>query len=102
MSCRRTTARCALADLLQHHAASIQQLSTARGRLSALETKTQRTLAAIQADFNLAKGEQNCWSLGDLVIVLECPPDAALWTTNVRHFEPLCRMFGRQLFQPSG
>ena len=61
MACRRATARCALPDLLQQHTASLQQLSLAPERLAALETKTQRALAAIQTDFQLAKGEQNCW-----------------------------------------
>lgn len=100
MSCRRATARCALPELLQQYRTTLQQLSNEHEALSALEAKTQRALTAVQPNFSLAKGEQNCWSLGDLIIVLECPPDALLWTTNLRHFEPLCRMFGRQLFQP--
>lgn len=101
ISCRRATAQCALPDLLQQHRPALQQVHNVRELLSALEAKTQRALASIQPNFDLAKGEQNCWPLGDLIIVLECPPDALLWTTNVRHFEPLCRAFGRQLFQPT-
>lgn len=101
MSCRRATARCALPDLLKQHAISMQQLR--RGTIAPvkLETKTERVLNAIEDDFALAKGEKNCWSLGDLIITLECPPDTMLWTTNVQHFEPLCDAFGRKLFQPS-
>lgn len=100
MSCRRVTAQCALPALLKQHETSIHQLQVETGLRSALEAKTQRALTAIQTDFTLAKGEQTCWPLGDLIIVLECPPDAALWTTNVRHFAPLCQVFGRRLFQP--
>lgn len=100
MSCRRATARCALPDLLQQQHSSLQQLQNEPDLLSALEAKTQRALTAILPNVDLAKGEQNCWSLGDLILVLECPADALLWTTNVRHFEPLCQVFARQLFQP--
>ncbi|MFN8486193.1 MAG: hypothetical protein U0350_01295 [Caldilineaceae bacterium] len=99
ISCHRITARCNLSDLLKQHGPSIQQLSGKRDVLSALEAKTQRAIEAVQNNFDLAKGEQNCWALGDLIIVLECPIDALLWTTNVRHFEPLCRALDRQLFE---
>lgn len=100
ISCRRMSARCDLPDLLKQHRQSIQQLSGNRDVLSALEAKTQRAIEAVQTNFELAKGEQNCWALSDLMIVLECPTDALLWTTNVRHFEPLCRAVGRRLFEP--
>ena len=63
-----------------------------------LEPKTLRALEDILLDTNTAKGERNCWSMGDLIIALECPPDAALWTTNRKHFEPLCQVLGRTLF----
>lgn len=75
----------------------IERLTTA---ISTLDTSTQRALAEIASDKTMAKGERNCWSLDDLIIVLECPPDAALWTTNVRHFAPLCQAFRHPLFQP--
>ena len=36
-----------------------------------------------------------CRNLSDLLIALEAPPDAIIATTNIRHFEPLCRLLGR-------
>lgn len=100
ISCRRETARCALPALLKSKAPLLQQLSTTPTVLAALESKTRRALTEVSVDAELAKGEHNCWSLGDLILVLECPPDALLWTTNRRHFEPLCQLLGRQIFQP--
>lgn len=100
MSCRRETARCALPDLLNDHADALQQLQADTSALTALNARTRRALREITSDPNQAKGERNCWSLGDLIIVLECPPDAALWSTNLSHFEPLCRVLGRLLFRP--
>lgn len=100
MSCRRETARCSLHELLNANNSALQRLQADSAAVSMLDTGTQRALSEIMPDSTMAKGERNCWSLGDLIIVLECPPDTALWTTNLRHFEPLCQAFGRQLFQP--
>lgn len=101
MSCRRETAQCALPNLLNGHLSLIQQIGLDSNQISMLDAATQKILPNISNDTNLAKGERNCWSLGDLIIALECPPDALLWTTNINHFEPLCRLLGRQLYDPS-
>jgi hypothetical protein len=95
MSCRRETARCSLHELLGKNYTLLQKLQADSTALNALDTGTQRAFADSMTDLTLAKGERNCRSLGDLIITLKCPPDAALWTTNVRHFEPLCKAFGR-------
>jgi hypothetical protein len=100
MSCHRETTRCSLPNLLTANAAAIQMLFADPTTQNALDANTRRALAEITHDPTMGKGERNCWSLGDLIIVLECPPDALLWTTNLRHFAPLCQAFGRQLFQP--
>lgn len=101
ISCRRETARCSLPELLAQNREAIQRLQADAVALNALETNTKQTLTDITADFTLAKGERNCWALGDLIITLECPSDALLWTTNTRHFEPLCKAFGKRLFYPN-
>ena len=101
MSCRRETARCALHELLDQNREAIQRLQGDGTALNALETNTKQALIDSAADFTLAKGERNCWALGDLIITLECPADALLWTTNTRHFEPLCKALGKRLFYPN-
>jgi len=101
MSCRRETAQCALPDLLNGHLSDIQQIALDTELLSSLGPTTQKNLPNIVNDPNLAKGERNCWSLGDLIIALECPSDALLWTTNISHFEPLCRHLERKLYDPN-
>lgn len=100
MSCRRETARCSLPELLAQNREAIRRLQEEPTALHALETNTKQALTDITADFTQAKGERNCWALGDLIITLECPADALLWTTNTRHFEPLCKALGKRLFYP--
>jgi len=99
MSCRRETAQCALPNLLSQHSHQLHQLQNNEVSLSSLDTTTRQSVLRVTEDVEMAKGERTCWPLGDLIIVLECPQDALLWTTNLRHFEPLCQIFGRQLYR---
>jgi len=100
ISCRRETAHCSLHELLNENRAAIQNLLADTPALNELDANTRHALADSMVDFTMAKGERNCWALGDVIITLECPTDALLWTTNLRHFEPLCNALGRRLFYP--
>lgn len=100
MSCRRETACCSLPRLLDNNQVARQNLQTDAAALAVLDTNTKQALADIRPDATRAKGERNCWALGDVIITLECPLDALLWTTNLRHFEPLCKALGKHLFYP--
>jgi len=33
---------------------------------------------------------KNCRDCGDAIIAVESPSDALLFTTNIKHFEPIC------------
>jgi hypothetical protein len=74
-----------LADGLKDHS------EVALARMAAL-------CSQILDDPDIARGRNCTWYLGDLVIALEMPADAALYTTNQRHFEPLCELLGKQLY----
>ena len=54
----------------------------------------------ILVDPDIARGRNCTWYLGDLVIALEMPTDAAIYTTNQRHFAPLCALLGKELYHP--
>lgn len=101
MSCRRETARCSLPELLDKNQVALQNLQVDAAAPTVLDTNTKAALADINTDFTIARGERNCWALGDVIITLECPTDALLWTTNLRHFAPLCKALGKRLFYPS-
>ena len=40
---------------------------------------------------------KNCASCGDLIIALECPQESILFTTNVKHYKPLCSEIGKRI-----
>lgn len=54
----------------------------------------------ILTDPDIARGRNCTWYLGDLIIALEMPANAVLYTTNQRHSAPLCTLLGKQLYHP--
>lgn len=51
---------------------------------------------ALKHPINMAD-HKNCWKCADSIIALECPEDILLFTTNRKHFEPICEEIGREL-----
>lgn len=98
--CIRPVKECDLAERLTERQAEIQILAqglhnhpdVALARMGELCTR-------ILQDPHVARGRNCTWYLGDLVIALELPADAQLYTTNRRHFQPLCTLLGKQLYE---
>jgi len=44
-----------------------------------------------------AKGQRTCWKLGDIIIAMETPKDALIYTTD-KHFKTICTALGRKLY----
>ena len=99
LSCNARKAKCALVSFLQQHQAELHQLELALAA-AAPEKVNPRTLAAlkkINVDILKALGQRTCWHLGDVIIALEAPDDAFLYTTD-GHFDLICSVLGKQLF----
>ncbi len=100
VTCRRQTARCRLPGFMSENLNVLEKV-----RFRSLESSEQElqvigeTISVAQGNWQVAKGQKNCWRLGDLIIVLESPADAAIYTTNRKHFEPLCAALGKQLLE---
>ena len=48
---------------------------------------------------DVARGRNCTWYLGDLVIALEVPMDAIIYTTNRKHSEPICALLGKEIYE---
>jgi hypothetical protein len=67
-----------------------------------IDARTLQSLRKVIADVRGARGERICWPLADVIVVLEAPADALIYTTD-HHFKVLCTTIGKRLFQePSG
>jgi hypothetical protein len=99
--CMRPVKECGLAERLAEHQSEMRVLA------DGLQEHSEAALARVSAlcrhvleDPDMARGRNCTWYLGDLVIALELPADATFYTTNHRHFEPLCTLLGKRLYEP--
>lgn len=58
-------------------------------------SKTEEILTkALNYPDNLHDSD-DCWKCGDAIISVECPKDASLFTTNLKHYRLLCPMLNK-------
>ena len=99
LSCNAKTAKCQLVQFLSAHQEQLTIIQQAM-ETAPLEKVDRRTLSALRrvnADVTKTLGERTCWSLGDVIIALEAPQDALLYTAD-EHFEVICRAIGKRVF----
>jgi hypothetical protein len=99
-SCNAVIAQCSLVDFLERHKGELLALehALAQANLGQINPSALRALRRVNKDVTKAKGERTCWALGDVIIALEAPKDALIYTTD-RHFEVICKAIGKQLFK---
>jgi CheY-like chemotaxis protein len=106
--CRRQEAGCCLPELMTRHGALLARVQEAFASAAAgnsggggnprLAEAVGRILNRQPVDWQIAKGQKNCWPLGDTIIALEAPEDAAIYTTD-HHYEVICAVIGRQIYR---
>jgi len=99
LSCNARRAKCQLVPFLSAHR---EQLLTIQQAMESAprEKVDQRTLSALRrvnTDVTKALGERACWALGDVIITLEVPEYAFIYTAD-GHFEVISKAIGKQLF----
>ncbi len=100
--CTRRVVECELAERLAEQPALIHILADGlQDHAEAALARMAHLCTQILADPQVARGRNCTWYLGDLVIALEMPADALLYTTNHRHFAPICDLLGKQLYHPT-
>ena len=99
LGCAREIERC---DLIRFVESGRDELSAVRVVLEKCGddptlARMADILTEIIEDSSKALGRKNCWALGDIVIALESPPEACIYTSNVRHFEPIATAIGKRV-----
>jgi hypothetical protein len=101
VQCRRDVKECLLEEWFAGHSAALDGVARclhASGELAMI--RIGELLDEFLRTPQVIRGRNCTWYLGDLIIALECPADAALYTTNRRHFELLCAQLGKQMYEP--
>jgi hypothetical protein len=99
LSCNAAKATCQLVNFLEKHRYELKKIEQAM-EAAPREKVDARPLAAIRrvnADIAKALGERTCWALGDVIVALEAPPDAEIFTAD-RQFEVILKAVGKRLF----
>ncbi len=84
-SCRKDLASCHLPTSLAENRSKIQQIQhylSQHPNCIKQQARVERLLALIVADPRAALGQASCWSLGDIIIVLQVPKDTMLWSLD--------------------
>ena len=101
--CRRDIKECRLAEWLAEHSAALNSIAP---NLRAPGEPALVRIGELLDEFlqtpQIVRGRNCTCYLGDLIITLECPADATLYTTNRRHFEVLCPELRKRMYEPGG
>lgn len=84
LSCNATKAQCQLVSFLSAQREELRRIEAAIASASP-EIKDTRALAALQrinTDVSRALGERTCWAVGDVIIALEVPADALIFSDD--------------------
>jgi len=97
LSCNAATAQCSLVGFLERHQSELLALEHAltQANPDQINPSTLTALRRVNQDVTKAKGERTCWALSDVIIALEAPDDASIYTTD-NHFDVLCDALGKR------
>ncbi|MEM7532138.1 MAG: hypothetical protein AAF639_08180 [Chloroflexota bacterium] len=102
-SCNKETAACHLPAFLAQNMEKLRIIQSYLGtHPHALkdQARVQRLLSSIIENPQTALGQNSCWPLGDIIIALQVPDGAAVWTLDA-DFEPIVRSLGLTLYSDS-
>lgn len=89
-----THPNCGLKDFLVAKAAGLRSIVNGPDELDGVHERLRSTADAAISDPASIKSA-NCYGvLADVIIALECPDEATLCTTNMKHSEPICEALG--------
>ncbi|MEM7534253.1 MAG: hypothetical protein AAF639_18880 [Chloroflexota bacterium] len=102
-SCRKDTAACHLPEFLaqnQHRLQTLSDYLAIHNQAIKDQARVEKVLSAVIENPRAALGQNACWPLGDIIIALQVPDEAFLWTLD-SDFELLATVMGLTLYEPT-
>lgn len=101
--CKKADIRCKIVEFFVQNKETFRKIYEILSPMEYLDDeqgKVKNILEkALEYPLNMAD-RQNCWNCGDAIIAVESPEDAVLFTTNIKHFEPMCSEIGKKCIKP--
>lgn len=99
-TCNKATATCFLPNFLSKNIDKLRTVDAyLKGHPNAIkdQVRVQRLLSTVIENPQQVLGQHSCWPLGDIIIALQVPDDAALWTLDA-DFSPIVEALGLSLY----
>lgn len=100
--CKTTEIKCKIVEFLVQNKEIFEKIylklqNIPEAALDTEQIKIKNILGNVLKHPEYLSDKKNCWNCGDAIITVESPDDAKIFTTNVKHFEPLCDELGKKL-----
>jgi len=100
LSCKQIKEKCKIIKFFEDNRLDIEKIFNECLQIGGLDDEQDKMKKVIEKALkhpqNMAS-YKNCASCGDLIIALECPKDSILFTTNEKHYIPLCKEIGKKI-----
>ncbi len=100
LTCKQIKEKCKIIKFFEDNRLDIKKIFNEFLQIEDLDDEQNKMKKVIEKALkhpqNMAS-YKNCASCGDLIIALECPEDSILFTTNDKHYIPLCKEIGKKI-----
>lgn len=100
--CKRSEKKCSIDEFIQKNVSNIENILTKLKDLDNVDEEQKKSMEILEMalrDKDVMLEYKNCWKCGDIIIALECPEDAMLMTTNIKHYSILCDSLNKNYYK---
>lgn len=101
--CKKHDIKCGIVNFLIQNKEVFQRIFEVLEATPDLDQEMQKMKNAVEKVLKYhdeIANRTNCWHCGDAIIAIECPIEAKLFTTNKKHFQPICSAINKDVISP--
>ncbi|MFQ6002220.1 MAG: hypothetical protein ACE5KJ_00555 [Candidatus Zixiibacteriota bacterium] len=101
--CKKQDIRCDIVNFLIENKETFKQILQVLEESPNLDQELEKMKKAVEKvlKYNAEiANRKNCWHCGDAITAIECPSEAKLFTTNMKHFQLLCSAIDKNVISP--
>ncbi len=101
--CKKGDIKCKIVEFFIRNREAFIKIYKKLSQLNCLDEEQQKVKDVLEKAIKYPEDmadRKNCWNCGDAIIAVESPVDAVLFTTNIKHFEPICSEIKKKCLTP--
>lgn len=101
--CKKENIKCEIIEFFIQNRESFNKIYKKLSKMDNLDDEQRKIKNVLEKALiqpEVMADEENCWNCGDAIIAVESPGDAVIFTTNKKHFEPLCSEIDKKYISP--